>query len=329
MLLRVGRHSSCRQGPHLGTGRRKIGFYQQQPHIQSEIASLATNSTASDVIVLDFDGVLVDSEPEITASALVAARERWPQAFSHLNLDREAAVKEKMRIVRPVLVRGFESMVMLRMLVEDLNNANKILENWSQVLPAQLDMYGETQADLSALYERVRNSWMTEKPESWMQLHKEYPGVTDALRECPYPLYFASSKAGHRVSALMRAVMDLEVPKSSPSLYASLIPPEEAKADALRSIMTQPVCKGVGASLHFVDDRLETLLAIQKDPGLASKWKLYLASWGYCTSQEVTTAARTSGITILNLNGFKELLRFGLVMSVHDVCEPVQLEVEQ
>lgn len=33
--------------------------------------------------------------------------------------------------------------------------------------------------------------------------------------------------------------------------------------------------------LHFVDDRLETLLAVRRQPDLRDRWKLYLATYGY------------------------------------------------
>ena len=73
----------------------------------------------------------------------------------------------------------------------------------------------------------------------------------------PLAVYFASSKAGHRVSALMGTVVGIDLPEDSPRLYASLLPPEEAKAGALRSIMERPVCQAPSTVLHFVDDRLD------------------------------------------------------------------------
>ena len=59
----------------------------------------------TDVICLDFDGVLLDSEREITQSALLAAKQRWPEVFNGLSKEMEERVLLKMRDVRPVLVR--------------------------------------------------------------------------------------------------------------------------------------------------------------------------------------------------------------------------------
>jgi hypothetical protein len=42
--------------------------------------------------------------------------------------------------------------------------------------------------------------------------------------------------------------------------------------------MGRPVCKESTVSLHFVDDRAETLLHIAEQPTLA-RWRLYFADW--------------------------------------------------
>jgi hypothetical protein len=70
----------------------------------------------SDLLVLDFDGVLVDSEPEVSVSALGAASARWPEAFGGgepRGAAREALLAGLKRS-RPVLVGGYESMCMVR-----------------------------------------------------------------------------------------------------------------------------------------------------------------------------------------------------------------------
>lgn len=45
-----------------------------------------------------------------------------------------------------------------------------------------------------------------------------------------------------------------------------------------RAIAERPVCSETGARLHFVDDRLDTLLAVQQSAELKD-WNLYLADW--------------------------------------------------
>lgn len=61
--------------------------------------------------------------------------------------------------------------------------------------------------------------------------------------------------------------------------------------------------------------------------GDLSRWRLYLADWGYATAEEIEEARETPGVTVLSLNGFLEMLRWGLSMGVDDGCEPTEEEV--
>lgn len=96
----------------------------------------AATGAPSDVFVLDFDGVLVDSEPEVSASAIAAAAARWPEIVGPVERDeaRRAALFEGLRTVRPVLVRGYESMVQARLLAQDPSCAPQLLNDWQAVL---------------------------------------------------------------------------------------------------------------------------------------------------------------------------------------------------
>ena len=66
------------------------------------------------MFALDFDGVLVDSEPEISSSAVAAAAEYWPEHFGSLDRESLDSVRERLRVIRPVLVHGVESLVMVQ-----------------------------------------------------------------------------------------------------------------------------------------------------------------------------------------------------------------------
>lgn len=57
---------------------------------------------------------------------------------------------------------------------------------------------------------------------------------------------------------------------------------------ACSAISGRPVCSETGARLHFVDDRLDTLLAIQQAAEL-KRWNLYMADWQVTVS--VTSTA--------------------------------------
>ena len=110
--------------------------------------TLAEQDLSGTVLALDFDGVLCDSEPELTRSAWRAARERWPElmesAASMSEQPWKAGARKawaagdgweplqgngadglpnwlaaKMRLLRPVLETGFESVLMMRLCADE------------------------------------------------------------------------------------------------------------------------------------------------------------------------------------------------------------------
>ena len=67
------------------------------------------------MFVLDFDGVIVDSESEISVSGFRAAQQYWCDLLPGGGTETEdaRAVLHSMRAVRPRLVAGYETMVMV------------------------------------------------------------------------------------------------------------------------------------------------------------------------------------------------------------------------
>ena len=54
---------------------------------------------------------------------------------------------------------------------------------WStEVLRDVLLRYGEDAGELSAFFERIRNAWMNERTDSWMQLHQVMTAVRCFIR---------------------------------------------------------------------------------------------------------------------------------------------------
>jgi len=280
----------------------------------------------SDVFVLDFDGVLIDSEPEVSQSAYDAAKDYWPDLFAKVDGAKRAGVLAGLRETRPVLVRGYESMVMARLILEDPNSVSSILADWESLLQAMLSGWGEDWQQLQQAFEQHRGDWLASDREGWLAMNQPYPGVAEALRYCEFPFYIASSKAAKRVSPLLKEQLGQDIPEDSPRLFASLLPPNEMKVETLRQIAARPICADTGARLHFVDDRLETLLAVRGSAGM-DKWNLYLADWGYNTKEERMAAAGTPRIKVLNRPAFLELLKWGILMGVDDGCEPTAEEV--
>lgn len=129
----------------------------------------------------------------MSASALAAAAARWPQLFDGLAPERRADLAAGLRQTRPVLVRGYESMVMARLLLEEGPGcADRILSGWEPLLQASLESWGEDWETLQAGFEAQRAEWLASDRAAWLALNQPYAGMVDALADCQQPVYFAS-----------------------------------------------------------------------------------------------------------------------------------------
>lgn len=287
--------------------------------------------TISDVYVLDFDGVLCDSQREVSTAGLASAMLRWPDAFRGIDDERKEHVLRGLAQTRPRLVRGYESMVMARMIWESEENIGKIVaSNWESgdesLLSRTLRAWNESEEELTTIFEKYRASRMKDSSDKWIALNPLYPGVAEAVRDCRDPFYICSSKRSDRLYPLLNVLLQLGVEEGSPRIFAGLIPPTERKIDALQQIMSRPVASQPSTSLHFIDDRFETIEAVSNDPTLSARYKLYLAGWGYNTAEERERAATLPGVQVIDLESFCELLRWGIVMQVDDGCQDTEEE---
>lgn len=227
---------------------------------------------------------------------------------------------------RPRLVKGYESMVMARLIADDNVNVDRILQSaWDTpntgLLARCLVTWGEKETDLVAEFEGFRSKRALTDIAAWTAMSPLYRGVKEGLSDCSAPWYVCSSKQGHRLISLLQAHLDLELTEDSPRLFHSLTPPNEKKAAALRAVMQRPIAADPNTVLHFIDDRCETIEAVASQQDLARRYKMYLAAWGYNTAEERGAASRLPGVQVITLPQFCELLRFQIIMEVDDGCQ--------
>ena len=287
-----------------------------------------------DVFVMDFDGVLCDSAEEVMSAGYACAREVWPEVFQGVSIEK-GGLKDGLKRVRPRLVKGYESMLMARMLVErgehgvaDILGVSDWATTERGMVGQMLDAYGCTESQLQGLFEAWRKDRITNDVDSWMELNPLYPGVKDALDDCQSPYYIASSKSGTRLIPLLNTLLDMDVEHDSPRVFAGLIPPNELKLDVLETVLTRPVAQHERTQLHFIDDRFETLEYICRvaSQDVLDRYTMYLASWGYCTEEDLEKARAMEHIRVLELDEFLELVRFGIIMKVNDGCQDTEEE---
>jgi hypothetical protein len=215
-------------------------------------------------------------------------------------------------------------MTMARLLAEDGGNAARILtcaawEAPGGLLEEAIAGWGEEYGALKAAFDAKR----AETAGAIADLIPLYPGIGAALRACPYPVYYASSKREDRLLALLNAHLGLALEPGSPRVFAGLIPPAERKAAALRAVAARAPRV---AALHFVDDRFETVADLAAMPDISERYNLYFAEYGYSTPAERAAAAALPGVAPLALPALCELLTWGSLQGVDDGCEPTREE---
>lgn len=93
---------------------------------------------------------------QVSTSALDCASAYFPSHFNGLDAAARQRVLFGLKKSRPVLVRGYESVVMARLLAEDPEAWRRILREWPSLLPASLAKWGETEAQLTWVFEEHR-----------------------------------------------------------------------------------------------------------------------------------------------------------------------------
>ncbi|MFS7932356.1 putative HAD-like superfamily protein [Helianthus anomalus] len=266
-----------------------------------------------DLYALDFDGVLCDSVGETAISCVKAAKLRWPELFATVDSSLEDWFVDQMRILRPVVETGYETLLIVRLLLEIKNPSLRtssvangltvegILENWFDILPVVMKEWSENKEELIDLFDVVRDEWVENNVDAWLGANRFFPGVPDALKFSSSQLYIVTTKRGRFADLLLRELAGVTIPPER--LYALGSGP---KVETLKMLQKRPEHQGL--TLHFVEDRLATLKNVIKDPEL-NGWNLYLVDWGYNTQKDRDEAANHSRINLLQLSDFTTKLK--------------------
>jgi phosphoglycolate phosphatase-like HAD superfamily hydrolase len=251
-----------------------------------------------DLYALDFDGVICNSVDETAVSAWRAASQLWPE-LSDSGVDSLADIIGRFRSVRPYLETGYQAIIMIRMLA-DKAPLSAFRDDLPQRVEHTLLELGKSKENLISLFGAVRDTWLREDLPSWLQRHSFYPGVIDALREALQRgkrLYILTTKQERFVAALFKS-QQLPFPQE---LIWGL--ERNVKKDAL----LLELLKEKNTRIHFVEDRLDTLLNVSSNAALQAI-QLYFAPWGYATPIEKKRAEDDPTIHCLQLEEFTNWL---------------------
>jgi phosphoglycolate phosphatase-like HAD superfamily hydrolase len=247
------------------------------------------------ILALDFDGVLCDGLMEYFQVAWRTYGQLWQRDSTVLAEDLAPLFYR----LRPVIETGWEMPVLLQALRQGVPET-QILQNWVAIAPQIL---ADSQLDAKTIgtaLDRQRDEWVATDLDSWLALHRFYPGVIERLQSVisssVYPVII-STKEGRFIKQLLQ--------ERGIELSDAQIIGKESQRPKHQVLRELAAAHNALSSIWFVEDRLKTLLSIQPHADLAAI-RLFLADWGYNTEQEREAAQQNSRIELLSLKNFAQ-----------------------
>lgn len=242
----------------------------------------------------DFDGVVCQSANESGLTAWRGAHQLWPESVPAHPSDDFA---ERFPKVRPVIETGHENLVVVKLIVEGLSDA-EILADFASLRSAIIARDGLDPATLRRAFGSARDHWLSTDEESWLDVQGFYPGVVEAINGLTAPRCIITTKEDRFTRKLVaRAGLQVEPNR----IYAL----EAFESGGKRSVLATLGKEFPDMTLHFFEDRLKTLMGI-KNEALA---RLYLVDWGYNTPAERALATQVPEISLIDMAGFESVLK--------------------
>lgn len=249
-------------------------------------------SVTPHVLALDFDGVICDGLKEYYQTAWKAYAQIWqPEA----TLDEKYA--PTFYRLRPVVETGWEMPVLIRAIVAGIEE-ERIFQDWLAIATQIVSEDNLKPLEISTIVDTIRDKEIATDLESWLAEHEFYPGVVDRLRSIlssSTDFYIISTKEGRFIKQLLR--------QQGIELKDEQVYGKESKRPKPQVLTELKQVYGETASIWFVEDRLKTLQAVEKQETLANVG-LFLADWGYNTESE--RQEKSDRIHLLSLDQFAQ-----------------------
>ena len=241
------------------------------------------------LLALDFDGVICDGLIEYFQTAWRA----YCILFKPERDEPPEGLAERFYPLRPVIETGWEMPVLVQSLVAG-DPPEKIIEQWPQMALPYLEKAGLDKSQSVSALDGVRDRWIKDDLQSWLSLHRFYPGVVEKLSEWlgqDLPLYIVSTKEGRFIEALLaQSGIDFPVDR----IFGKEV--KRPKYETLRLLKEQYSV----SQIWFVEDRFPALNQVKQQSDLADV-QLFLADWGYNLEPDRETARQDSRIHLLSL----------------------------
>lgn len=238
------------------------------------------------LIAFDFDGVICDGLVEYFQTAWKAYCEVFNptgQSSGQSSGDQPpAGLAEKFYPLRPVIETGWEMPVLIQALMQGAET-EQVLAQWPQMALSLLAEAGVTKAQSVQALDGVRDRQIKSDLQSWLDLHRFYPGMVERLGELlkgDLPVYIISTKEGRFIKALLS--------QSGLDFPAEDIVGKEVKRPKYETLRLLKE-KHSTPNIWFVEDRLPALMAVKEQSDL-TEVQLFLADWGYNLEADRETA---------------------------------------
>lgn len=245
------------------------------------------------IFCLDFDGVICDSAPETAVTAWKVCQKIWP---GQLDYDVSPGIIERFCRLRPVIETGYETIALMRLIQDTAESDETIFASFPTLRESIFAQEQLEPEQLKVLFATTRDDWIGQNEQEWLTWNRFYPGVPEvlALLLLHQRVLILTTKQKRYVTRLFQS-RALTFPEDSIFDLDEKRPKKDILLDVKQDMGT--------GQIHFVEDRLETLLSVLQSPELQDV-KLYLANWGYNTPQQRQQAGRIERIRVWSLEQF-------------------------
>ncbi|MFA5728727.1 MAG: HAD family hydrolase [Candidatus Neomarinimicrobiota bacterium] len=246
---------------------------------------------ATDILALDFDGVVVDS----IAECLIVGYNAYQNAIGRVKritgLDQMSiSIQKESRRLRNFIRHGEDYVYIFQIITE------KYLTRDQTDFDRFVDKNIQNKEEFRMQFYRERSRFLQEEPALWLSLNSFYKGMSDFLKNYKLAdrLYIITTKKLEYVKAIL-AHAGIILPEENLFAADSSRGKPEIIADLLEKTKLRP------NNFFFIDDQVDTLLKLQ-----TLNVRLFLASWGYTNKQQIRQA-KASGIQPLTLSEFFQI----------------------
>lgn len=242
------------------------------------------------IYALDFDGVICDSAIETAISGWKAACRIWPEMAE----PAPAELVESFRRVRPIIETGFEAILTMRQLFLG-SSVESIYADHKQQFAALKQQANVNDDQLKTLFGDTRDLWIAADRRDWAIMNPLYSGVAEKLQRLGKhgDWYVITTKQERFVKEIFAANA---IELADERLFG--LDRKLSKVEVLKRLRQNHPDQ----TLHFVEDRLPTLVNVANEPGLVGV-ELLFALWGYNTEND-KASAQAQGFRLQQLDDF-------------------------